>query len=147
MTKLEIFSTSVDGEWVRFDLERSASCGSCFKQSQCFISAQKENLRDRRVPKGIHNSNSNQEGLFLLEVDELMLLWCSALGYLLPAMTLCLGAIIGKSISQGLNFEFSELFSIISGLSGLALGFLINRWVIAHFPHWYRVRPAFTSEL
>ena len=130
----------------RVDPERSVSCCSCFNNTQCFVPFQKGYLR-QGASIDEKNPEFNPGRPLFLDFEASTLLWCSALGYLLPVLALCIGAVFGESIDRGLNFENSELFSIIFGLSGFALSFQIKRWIIAHYPHRYRIRPALFSEL
>ena len=115
------------------DSGRSAPCCSCFNNSQCFVQSQKVYF-DQGVPLGVNNLD---RPLFL-EFEESKLLWYFAIGYLLPVLSLCSGAVIGELIDHGLNFEKPELFSIIFALFGFSLSFQIKHWIITHHHHTLR---------
>ncbi len=133
--------TSVEDGLIRIDLEGPPSCCSCFNNSRCLVPFQEKHSR-MRAPIGERNPVVDPGGPLLSKQEKSTLLWCSALGYLLPVIGLCIGAAFGEAIDRGLNFENSELFSIICGLSGFAFSFQIIHWITTHYPHRYRVRPA-----
>lgn len=137
---------SLEDERVQVDLDRPVSCCSCFNKSQCFVPFQKGHLR-QGASIGENDPVFDPEQPLFLELEESTLFWWSALGYLLPVLALGIGAVFGESIDRSLNFGKSELFSIIFGLSGFAFSFKITHWIITHYPHRYRVRPALSSEL
>lgn len=119
--------TAIREGFAQVETQRQSSCGGCEAKSTCGTSAlakvfgRRRNLVEVLNPIGAVTGDRVVVGL-----DESALTRASFLFYILPLFTLLTGALLGQWLAEIVNFNSTELLSIICGLLGLLGGL---RWL------------------
>lgn len=114
--------------WIQ--TQRRSACQHCQSNQSCGTASLSQ-LFGQKVNevKVVNSLNVNIGDQVVIGIEEQALLHGSLLLYLLPLLTMFMGAISYEGLATQLNWPVQEGFTILAGLIGLGLGlFLIRRW-------------------
>ena len=113
---------SSEGELAVVETRRAAACGGCDSQNHCGTSLLAGLFGKKPVRVTVHNPIGARPGdRVVVGLSGTLLTKASILLYLVPILFLVLFALAGQWLAQYLGL-FAEPWSVISGVSGLALG-------------------------
>jgi len=131
-----------DGLWV--ETIRKSTCGSCAVRKGCghgllnrMADGQRGYIRVLPGDQSVHNIRINDQ--VLIGIPEEVILRGSFVAYVLPLLSMLLGAIVAANWLPGA----SDLSALLGAASGLGLGFLLVRWHGSH----HRLDPAYQPVL
>jgi sigma-E factor negative regulatory protein RseC len=114
---------SVDREFALVETEQRASCGSCQSQSSCGTSLLAGLFKRRHNQLKVLNPVYAKPGeQVIIGLQEQALLKISVLAYLLPLLTMILGATLTQGLAGYLILSTGELPQVVGGLLGLIGG-------------------------
>lgn len=122
----------LSGEFALVEVQRQTGCGGCASQSSCGTSAL-ASLFTSTVSKPLKVPNRIQAkvgDMIELNLDESQLVKHAFMAYGWPLVALFVGALGLKYLAQallGVGDTSADLFSIIGGLFGLILGWIVTR--------------------
>lgn len=137
---------AVEGNVARVTPLRRASCGQCAAQGGCGVGALANYFGRRQPELMIENSLGVQPGdTVIIGLRDDALLAGSLLVYALPLGAMLAGAAIAAPLGVGMA---SDVFVLIGGITGFALGALAARWRLRCAALRQRVEPVMlrTSE-
>ncbi|GKT11272.1 MAG: sigma-E factor negative regulatory protein RseC [Thiomicrorhabdus sp.] len=123
---------SLEGEFAFVQVQKESGCSGCASAKSCGTSALSNyfNSGTRGLIKVV-NSESAQLGDFVeLTLDESKLVKQAFMAYGIPLLGLFIFAVLFKLLalhSLGLDETYQDVFSIIGGFSGVAVG-----WFFTH---------------
>lgn len=124
----QVVSTSGDTALVA--IKPRSGCGSCDVKGACGTSIIAGLFPSRNRTFIVENTLKAEVGQeVIVGLNESVLQRASLIIYLLPVMGLILGAILGGYLAERYFFFPAEPASIVAGLSGMAIAFvLVNRF-------------------
>ena len=128
MLKESGFIVGVENDIAWVETQRKTSCGSCQARKSCGTSVLQKVLGNKRTRLKVNNPAQYSVGdEVVLGLQEGALVKGSLLLYALPLVAMFVFAFIGVLLFQFLNADFTEGYSILFSLTGLATGF----WYVA----------------
>ena len=123
------YVVEVNGADAVVKAERKSSCEACSINKGCGTSVLASVLGKRSLELSVRNDIGASVGdNVIVGIPDSVILRGSILIYLVPVLTLLLGAIFGTIVSPQLNL--ADGFVAISGILGLLLGFLFARSIL-----------------
>ncbi len=124
MLKENAFIVGVENEIAWVETQRKTSCGSCQARKSCGTSVLQKVLGNKRTRLKVNNPKLFSVGdEVILGLHEDALVKGSFLLYALPLVSMFGFALIGILLFGFWGLEFTEGYSILFSLSGLAVGF------------------------
>ncbi len=116
------------GEFADVETERKSSCGGCSASGVCGAGVLAKVFGRRRSIVRVVNSIDAQAGdRVVVGLPDGALVRGSFVFYVVPLLTMIVGAMLGEASSVALGFASTEPFSIIGGLLGLICGMFLAR--------------------
>jgi len=123
----QVVRTAGELAWVQ--TARQSSCGGCASRSGCGTGALAGVFGARAHEVEALNPVGAQPGdKVIIGIAESVLVGGSALLYLLPLLSLLVGALLGDSLVPLLAPNTGELPALFGGLVGMLAGFAVLRW-------------------
>jgi sigma-E factor negative regulatory protein RseC len=121
---------SCSGEFADVETERKSSCGGCSANVVCGTAALAKVFGRRRSILRVVNSINAKEGdRVVVGLPDGALARGSFVLYIVPVLTMIVGAILSDLFAEWQGLTTTEPFSIIGGLLGLIFGlFLASRF-------------------
>lgn len=116
---------SVEGRWVITRVKSKQTCERCAQGIGCGSGLMAFVLKNRLHDVKARALDKLKPGdLVQLEFSEKALLLAAFLSYLLPAITLLLGALLAQSLVPN-----QDLPVVLGGVAGFSMGLVVARWV------------------
>lgn len=130
MLEEEARVVSASGDTARVHIKPNSACGSCNAKGACGTSLVASLFPTRNATFTVQNPVGAMPGQdVIVGLDEDVLQRASVIVYLLPILGLILGAALGVWLADRYFSLSAEPVSIVSGLSGMAVTFiLVNRF-------------------
>lgn len=129
----------VEGNIARVTPLRRASCGQCAAQGGCGVGALAHYFGRRQPELMIENTLGVERGdTVIIGLRDDALLAGSLLVYALPLGSMLAGAALAAPLGAG---TASDVFVVIGGISGFAIGALAARWRLRCAALRQRVEP------
>jgi sigma-E factor negative regulatory protein RseC len=126
------------------ETQAQAACGGCQAKSGCSTSVISGLFRRRRNRLKVLNPIQAVPGQqVIIGLQEQALVSISLVAYLLPLLSLLLGAIGLQEAAAQWQWHGGELASIIGGLSGLTLGL----YLLKRFSHRHAYDPSYQAVI
>ncbi len=123
---------SVESDFVYVDVQKRSSCSQCDKNQECGESILSSMFPVKKQIMKVKNTLDVQLGdRVTLGIEEGALVMLALLTYLLPLLFLVIGALMGGQLQLMLGLP-GESGSILLGLAGLLLGFVLVRRLIGN---------------
>ena len=133
-----------EGGFAIVETQVQAACGGCQAKSGCSTSVLSGLFKRRHNRIKVMNPIQAEPGQrVIIGLQERALVSISLVAYLLPLLSLLLGAIGLQEAAAHWQWRGGELASIIGGLSGLTIGL----YLLKRFSHRHAYDPSFQAVI